>query len=190
MDQVADKKSGAGVSKSMIQALEDDDSTRDVGYSNIVKLASFYGVSADYLLGLSEVTSTDPTIQAISKSTGLSERTLEKLKYFNNVEPTTARSEGFNQITGGMAPDIINFFLEHPKLGEFIYNAYQAMATFALDVPEGATGGEFKEVEEAAHKLGIRVFQQDEAIAYFRQEAINALRDIVYDLIPDKRREQ
>lgn len=43
-----------GISKSMIQSLEDDESQRSVGYDKVAILAKHYGVSADWLLGLSE----------------------------------------------------------------------------------------------------------------------------------------
>lgn len=42
-----------GVNESMIANLEDDEKLRSVGYDKITKLAIHYGVSADYLLGLS-----------------------------------------------------------------------------------------------------------------------------------------
>lgn len=42
-----------GVSESMIANLENDEKFRSVGYDKITKLAIHYGVSADYLLGLS-----------------------------------------------------------------------------------------------------------------------------------------
>ena len=40
---------------------------------NIKKLAEYFGVSSDYLLGLSDVPTTDTTIQAICNHTGLSD---------------------------------------------------------------------------------------------------------------------
>ena len=51
MDEVA---IATGVSKSMIQSLEDEKADRSVGYDKVAKLASHYHVSADYLLGLSD----------------------------------------------------------------------------------------------------------------------------------------
>lgn len=42
-----------GVNESMIANLENDEKFRSVGYDKITKLAIHYGVSADYLLGLS-----------------------------------------------------------------------------------------------------------------------------------------
>ena len=49
-----------GIKKSMISELEDDDKNRDVGYSSIAKLAKHYGVSADWLLGLTNDPHIDP----------------------------------------------------------------------------------------------------------------------------------
>lgn len=54
MDEVAN---ATGVSKTVIQSLEKWEkrkNNRDVGISNIIALAKHYGVSADWLLGLSE----------------------------------------------------------------------------------------------------------------------------------------
>ena len=48
-----------GISRSMIQALEDDENARDVGYAKVAKLAAHYCVTADFLLGLTN----DPHIQ-------------------------------------------------------------------------------------------------------------------------------
>lgn len=42
------------IQQSMISDLENDMKYRDVGYTKIVTLAEYYGVSVDYLLGLSE----------------------------------------------------------------------------------------------------------------------------------------
>ena len=51
MDEVA---AATGLKKSLIQALEDDDNIRSVGYDKITKLAVHYHVTTDYLLGLSD----------------------------------------------------------------------------------------------------------------------------------------
>lgn len=51
MDEVF---SATGISKSLIQALEDDESTRSVGYDKIAALAVHYGVSSDFLLSLTD----------------------------------------------------------------------------------------------------------------------------------------
>lgn len=45
-------------------------------------LANFYQVSADYLIGITDVKSQDPSIATIVKSTGLSERSIYRLRNF------------------------------------------------------------------------------------------------------------
>ena len=43
-----------GIRESKIQALEDEDQERSVGYKSVARLAKHYHVSADYLLGLTD----------------------------------------------------------------------------------------------------------------------------------------
>ena len=78
MDDVA---AATGISKSLIQALEDDDNTRSVGYDKVAKLAAYYGVSANWLLSLSG----DPHIQpTLADELGLSSSTIQKIKEIDN----------------------------------------------------------------------------------------------------------
>ena len=72
------------------KAIECDTSTitkhyngnRQVAPEFIIKYAQFFGVSSDYLLGLSNAESTDKDIQFISKYTGLSDEAIEALNRF------------------------------------------------------------------------------------------------------------
>lgn len=52
----------------------------------IIKISDFFGVSADYLLGLSDTATTDKDIQFICKYTGLSERAIEVLHFYKDYE--------------------------------------------------------------------------------------------------------
>lgn len=54
--------------------------------SNIVKIARYYDVSTDYLLGLSNVKSTDTVLKGVCEYTGLSEKAVNVLKRFRNEE--------------------------------------------------------------------------------------------------------
>ena len=71
-----------GVYASTITDLENDDTVRSVGYDKIATLARHYGVSADYLLGLSPNPTTDKDVDAICNYTGLSDTAIENLNAF------------------------------------------------------------------------------------------------------------
>ena len=68
-----------GVSESMITDLENDASTRDVGFSNIAKLAKHYGVSADWLLGLTDAKHSNP---AAVDDLGITEAAVDVIRGF------------------------------------------------------------------------------------------------------------
>ena len=62
-----------GVSDTTIQVLENTDKNkkeRQVGYQKIIKLAEYYNVSTDYLLGLTNVSSRDYSIREFCDLTG------------------------------------------------------------------------------------------------------------------------
>lgn len=52
----------------------------------LLRIAKYYNVSADYLLGLSENSTVEPDMKAAVKCTGLSEKSIEKLKGITHFE--------------------------------------------------------------------------------------------------------
>lgn len=61
----------------------------------IVKICHFLDVSADYLLGLSSIESTDADMQLVHKVTGLSEKAVEVLHHEFTVDPSLANVYNF-----------------------------------------------------------------------------------------------
>lgn len=51
---------------------------------NLCKIADFYGVSTDYLLGLTDTKSNDTTIRAVCDYTGLSEEAIKSIVFDHN----------------------------------------------------------------------------------------------------------
>lgn len=82
MDQVSE---ATGLNKSMIQALENENDERSVGYDKIVLLSKHYGVSSDYLLCLSDIRSPSANKKAIIDQTGLSEDNVNLLEALQNA---------------------------------------------------------------------------------------------------------
>lgn len=67
--------------------------------------ADFYGVSSDYLLGISEVKSADATMQATIKFTGLTEESIEILRLAQKTVETYQHVKGLGSIEN-MNPDV------------------------------------------------------------------------------------
>lgn len=90
MDEVT---AATGIPKSKISALEDDETDRGVDYREVGKLAKHYGVSADWLIGISEHSSFKEDVQAASSYTGLDNGSIEALhrikEHGSNVERYT-----------------------------------------------------------------------------------------------------
>lgn len=147
-------------------------------------LANYFRTTTDYLLGLSETKSPDIKLQAIEKETGLSEKAIRNLKSINNISDEPVGDDMF------ASRQQLNSFLQHPKLRTFIYNIHEAKRFFLRTIPTGTTTEDMANVENAAYSLGGKMLKHYETTQYYRQEAINALRDIVYDLVPDKKKEE
>lgn len=73
-------------SKTVLEALENDNDERDVGYSKIKVLAEHYGVSADYLLGLDDCPSIEHNHKVVQAITGLSPKSIKALNFLNETK--------------------------------------------------------------------------------------------------------
>ena len=65
------------IPKTTLNDYENDEKNQDVGYANLITLAKFYGVSMDWLLGLSDV---DKHLNTTYADLGLSDKTIDILK--------------------------------------------------------------------------------------------------------------
>ena len=81
-------ESATGIQKSMISSLEKDD-TRGASFRDVAKLASHYGVSVDWLCGLTDVKSQKEDIKSINQATGLSESAINQLIMMKECSDST-----------------------------------------------------------------------------------------------------
>lgn len=77
--------------------------TRIPNTEQIIKIGKYLNVSTDYLLGLSDVISTNPAIRDISQITGLNENTINFLAFNKSIENETTFNRPFI--------DFIEFFI-------------------------------------------------------------------------------
>lgn len=130
MDAVA---SATGLQKSMIHSLELDD-TRGSSFRDVSKLAKHYGVSMDWLCGLTEVRTINETQRGICEKTQLSEQAVETLLDIKNIPPSFYSSK-FSEEKDICTNDLIFFLnklLEWDGLNElaraysnYAYSKYQ-----------------------------------------------------------------
>ena len=127
---------------------------------NLCKIADFYGVSTDYLLGLTDVPSVDPQIQIAHKVTGLSEDAIHQLSRLATVA------------NGNRA---VNALLGNPKL----YNFASYLATFFY-------GGWVEEFtgEEEGHISSLRKIDADSEIfgRYIRPAMLVQINQVLTEI--------
>ena len=74
------------------------------GYETLVKIADFFSVSTDYLLGISNIKTPDTTAQAVIEYTGLSEdniSTLHRMRKAAVNEPGETEKDGIVSLNAG-----------------------------------------------------------------------------------------
>jgi len=94
-----------GIPASKIKDLEDDDKNRGVDYREIIKLAKYYGVSLDYLIGDSDDPRPEPGQQAAASYLGISDFEARKLR--NLLRPVIYREIFQTLLISGKLTEII-----------------------------------------------------------------------------------
>lgn len=145
MDEVS---AATGVSKSLIQSLEDDSVNRSVGYDKVAKLAAHYNVTTDYLLGLSD----DPAImRSAVDDLGLSPsaaKWIERLKEKSSCSNHADRISVLNNLLENTDFQLLFFSLcelYYSSMAEAIYNELHDLA---FPWTEGDGYGTTEEEEE------------------------------------------
>ena len=97
-----------------------ENGTRNPDINVLQKTAQFFNVSADYLLGLSDVKNTDTDLQAICKALNLSEKAVENLRTTkDSVVDLILSSAQWNNFVDG-----VSLFLQNT--GDFDYQKFLA----------------------------------------------------------------
>lgn len=154
-----------GLTGSLIDDLESSlGKPRDVGYSKVKKLAEHYGVSSDYLLGLSDTPSVKEDIQVVCKTTGLTEKAVEAIKE-----------------SRGWGTDVLNCFLEDSKFFNLLSEVRRlATAKYRLKVAET----DLTETSDAGYKERVMRFTEKRIIQeYWTVEKFKELQNRTVDTI-------
>ena len=144
--------------------------TRKIKAESIVKLAKHFGVSSDYLLGLSEVKSAAKNIQTAIKVTGLSEKAVERLD-------------------SDVCPNVISFLLE---CDEFVYSTVMFIDQArrqAASIPEcdysfldsDKWPKELAEAVKTLQSYGLSVGSEYENVRRSIESATSSFNDLLKD---------
>ena len=176
MDEVA---TATGVSKSLIQSLEDDSVNRSVGYDKVAKLAAHYRVTTDFLLGLSD----DPfPIPSVVDDLGLSLKAVDAIEQLEMFDTPNGQLQFRN--ASSHALDILNCLLESPAFHEVMGNLLMCFDSFWINASGRQFEGEDYGLEAEVRDAGHIVLKGDSAARFYANEAGNSLRDLVCKEIP------
>lgn len=176
MDEVA---TATGVSKSLIQSLEDDNVNRSVGYDKVAKLAAHYRVTTDFLLGLSD----DPfPTPSIVDDLGLSLKAVDAIEQLEMYDTPNGQLQFGN--ASSHALDILNCLLESPDFHEVMGNLLMCFDSFWIDASGRQFEGEDYGLEAEIRDAGHIVLKGDYAARFYANEAGNSLRDLACKEIP------
>ncbi len=118
MDEVS---AATGVSKANLSSIEND-KAGSIGVDSVASLAAHYGVSADWLLGLTKIPRADATLEAIEKYTGLSPTAVRRLSWEWNRD----KRDSLNQLLSAEAfpylLDALNAVSSRLRSVKFAYN--------------------------------------------------------------------
>ena len=176
MDEVA---TATGVSKSLIQSLEDDSVNRSVGYDKVAKLAAHYRVTTDFLLGLSA----DPSpMPSVVNDLGLSLKAVDAIEQLEMFDTPNGQLQFGN--ASSHALDILNCLLESPDFHEVMGNLLMCFDSFWINASGRQFEGEDYGLEAEMRDAGHIVLKGDSAARFYANEAGNSLRDLVCKEIP------
>ena len=176
MDEVA---TATGVSKSLIQSLEDDSVNRSVGYDKVAKLAAHYRVTTDFLLGLSD----DPSpMPSVVDDLGLSLKAVEAIERLEMFDTPNGQLQF--RIASSHALDILNCLLESPDFHEVMGNLLMCFDSLWINASGRQFEGEDYGLEAEMRDAGHIVLKGDYAARFYANEAGNSLRELACKEIP------
>ncbi|OQB13231.1 MAG: HTH-type transcriptional regulator ImmR [Firmicutes bacterium ADurb.Bin193] len=143
-----------------------ENGNRTPSADTVIKMAKFFGVPSDYLLGLSDIKSFDIENMSINKKLGLTQSAINKLKKIN-AEGLDFEKKSLNTL---------NLIIDNMRFEEFLYYA-TAYAFPKSDVSINCK----KSIDLTKAKL--LNMQEDDFKEYFLlQLTQNLLHDILFDI--------
>lgn len=162
--QLAEK---AGVSPSRVNDVINGKGTTA---KTIIGICSALEVSADYLLGLSDVATQDADLKMVCEYTNLSEKAVEAILHCGEIKFINDHDR--YDLTRGIAKKILNLFLESKEFKEIMFLLCFGASAYALKPAPGAKGKDAIEAERLALKTGCCILSGTDAAEFYAQSAM------------------
>ena len=148
----------------------------------LCKIAEFFKVSADYLIGLTDSPTPDSNLRDAARYTGLSPEAIEAVRDLNDFNITGAKVE-YSRSRAALSE-----ILEHEDLWLLMTHVVDAVKLSKYTSQgDDKTPGELGEAIETCRDMGLAVLEAGAAREYYIQRAANIFLEIVRDVkIPEK----
>jgi len=134
------------------------DGTTSPDINALDKIAEYYNVSADYLLGRSDVASPNVTIQAIHEKTGLSDKAIEELMRSKSAHEIISKDERYPSF---VIMDNLNLLSKLICMPEF-YNIMSSIDELKRDIHEIALPESKTKTTPAELKKAMNVYDYNQ----------------------------
>ena len=141
----------------------------------IIKIAQYFNVSADYLLGLSDVQTSDTSIKGICEYTGLSEECIDELhkfykKFDLNIPNNIERNDVFS-IVGIAQTEFISAFINQIFPSIVKYLSFRTAIEVSELLPQNALDG-----------VGLRYDYYSNACKASKLDIFETMNDVIISI--------
>lgn len=155
---------------------------------SLIALANYFGVSTDYLLGLSKVKTSDNSIQAACNVTGLSEKAIKHLQHNKSIihgVQSPLPFEDAEQSTTFL--QMLSMLISHPHFFRFVcdlsrYSTLHNSGTSGVITMDDGKSIWAGEVAAKLEEHGWSILSNIHAADYWLYSSLDTLRGIAKDI--------
>ncbi len=157
---------------------------RKVTTDFLVMYAQYFGVTADYLLGLSDVKSGDQDMRLISKKTGLNDEAIAELsfmqEYVYGMESDNSIQDTLNNfVAGGALQRLITRLVDYQKAVDKQYELLTKAWEYNSENPDVSFPEGFDALEQ---KMKLTLFDIQEVAKDYIKKELRAKLDTIEDI--------
>lgn len=167
---------------------------RTINIDLLKRLAEYFGVSADYLIGLSDTAALDTDMKAVCEYTGLNEKTVSKIK---SIESEFSFKHKYSHLNGFVKSEIdgnimnyhfdvsplqiLNDFICSEEYIALMYNLYIAATCQSYDFSESEDNNLIETHNQCVQLISQGIFTV--SAEEYSHITLNEFQQLVYSLV-------